>query len=273
MSSPDIVDIWPEQDRGIRAQLEFGVRTLLIDSKYWRPTDVPAHLSKVERFVPARVVQASFGGPDAASDAEPGTYLCHENCALGAIDMAAALAQVRQFLDDNAGEVVTLIIQNGISSDDTTAAFRSAGLEHYLYAHDADDAWPTLGQLVDDGHRLVVFSEVELPAPDWNLPAFDFIQDTPFTARSMAELSCDRYRGEKTASLLLMNHWLRGSAPDRADARQMNARAEIVSRARACAAVRGQLPDFIAVDFFSLGDLMGAVAELNGVGPTAVAVW
>jgi hypothetical protein len=64
-----------------------------------------------------------------------------------------------------------------------------------------------------------------------------------------------------------MNHWVRRRAPDRADARALNARDAIVTRARTCAATRGQLPDFIAVDFFSLGDLMGAVDELNGVGP------
>ena len=62
-----------------------------------------------------------------------------------------------------------------------------------------------------------------------------------------------------------MNHWISRAAPDRADARLLNAREAIVARARRCAEERGQLPDFVAVDFFSLGDLMGAVDELNGV--------
>jgi hypothetical protein len=270
MSSPDIVDVWPEQDRGIRAQLDYGVRALLIDTKYWQPTAAPDRLQGVERFLPGSLLHAVFNRSDAARADQPGTYLCHDSCARGAIDLVDALSQVRHFLDDNPDEVVTLIIQNDISSDDTTAAFEAAGLDGYLYTHQADDDWPTLGRMIHDGRRLVVFSEKELPAPEWNLPAFEYMQDTPYSAQSMDELSCDRYRGEKTASLFLLNHWVRRSAPDRADALQMNARAEIVSRARACAAVRGQLPDFIAVDFFSLGDLMGAVDELNGVDRSIV---
>jgi hypothetical protein len=267
MSSPDVVAIWPEQDRGIRAQLDFGVRTLLVDTKYWHPSDPPTGLSKIERFIPARLVDAVFHPSTAPRRARPGTYLCHESCALGAIELTSALSQVREFLDDNPGEVVTLIIQNEVSATDTAKAFSAAGLDDHLYAHDPDEPWPTLGELVHDGHRLVTFSEVETPAPDWNHPAFRYMQDTPYAVSSPGELSCTRYRGEKTASLFLLNHWARRSAPDRADARVLNAREAIVSRARACAAERGQLPDFIAVDFFSLGDVMGAVDELNGLGP------
>jgi hypothetical protein len=36
MSSPDVVRIWPEHDGNIREQLDFGIRTLMIDASYWR---------------------------------------------------------------------------------------------------------------------------------------------------------------------------------------------------------------------------------------------
>jgi hypothetical protein len=134
-----------------------------------------------------------------------------------------------------------------------------------VYTHQADEDWPTLGQLIEADQRLVVFSEVEAAAPAWNHPAFRFIQDTPFLARSVEDLSCDRARGETSATLFLMNHWVSRTAPDRADAQTINAREAIVGRARACETARGQLPDFVAVNFFSLGDLLGAVDELNGV--------
>ena len=35
MSSPDVVRVWPEHDGNILQQLEFGVRTLMIDASYW----------------------------------------------------------------------------------------------------------------------------------------------------------------------------------------------------------------------------------------------
>jgi hypothetical protein len=37
MSSPDVVRVWPEQDGDIRAQLDAGVRALLIDTHHWTP--------------------------------------------------------------------------------------------------------------------------------------------------------------------------------------------------------------------------------------------
>jgi hypothetical protein len=40
-----------------------------------------------------------------------------------------------------------------------------------------------------------------------------------------------------------------------------------VERARRCAAERGTLPNFIAVSFYSIGDVLGAVDQLNGVAP------
>ena len=38
-----------------------------------------------------------------------------------------------------------------------------------------------------------------------------------------------------------------------------------MDRARRCAEQRGRLPNFIAVSFYGIGDVIGAVDELNGV--------
>jgi hypothetical protein len=46
----------------------------------------------------------------------------------------------------------------------------------------------------------------------------------------------------------------------------VNSHEVIVERARACERERGLMPNYIAVDFYGLGDLMGAVDTLNGVG-------
>ena len=40
MSSPDIVRVWPEHDGNIREQLDFGIRTLMIDASYWDGIDI-----------------------------------------------------------------------------------------------------------------------------------------------------------------------------------------------------------------------------------------
>ncbi len=54
-------------------------------------------------------------------------------------------------------------------------------------------------------------------------------------------------------------------APDRADAVGVNGHDAIVDRARECQRERGLLPNYIAVNFYGIGDLSGAVATLNGL--------
>ena len=41
MSSPDVVPVWPEHDGDLEAQLDAGVRALLIDTHYWPPVTRP----------------------------------------------------------------------------------------------------------------------------------------------------------------------------------------------------------------------------------------
>ena len=87
----------------------------------------------------------------------PGTFLCHNHCIWGAAPLVDALVDVRAFLDANPREVVTLIVQDAITTEDTVDAFEAAGLTPYLHAHRDGEPWATLGELVDRGERLVVF--------------------------------------------------------------------------------------------------------------------
>jgi hypothetical protein len=63
-----------------------------------------------------------------------------------------------------------------------------------------------------------------------------------------------------------MNHWLSRAAPDRQAAAVVNAQDAVVERARRCERERGQLPNFVAVDFYGIGDVVAAVDTLNRVG-------
>lgn len=265
MSSPDVVDIWPEHDANISAQLNYGIRTLLIDTHYWPAVESPEELSTIEQALPPRVANYLFAELDDRLRAHPGTYLCHATCALGAVDLASALSVITAFLDDNPSEVVTLIIQNEIGTSDTERAFDAAGLDPYLFSGDVAGGWPTLAELIADDDRLVVFAESSGPPPDWYRSAGDQIQDTAFRVDRPTDFTCDLERGDPDAPLFLLNHWIHRAAPDRADATLVNTRQQIVDRARACASERGRLPNFVAVNFFNIGDVIGAVDQLNGV--------
>lgn len=50
-----------------------------------------------------------------------------------------------------------------------------------------------------------------------------------------------------------------------ADAVNVNSLDAIVDRAHECQRERGLIPNYIAVNFYSIGDLTEAVAKLNGL--------
>jgi hypothetical protein len=266
MSSPDVVSVWPEHDAGIAAQLDFGIRALLIDTHHWTPLVSADQLEQGDPGLPPAVAERVMATLGDRGRARPGAFLCHNQCALGAIPLVDALTQVRDFLDANPDEVVTLIVQDAIPPAETAAEFAAAGLGPYLHEHEPGAPWATLGELVDRGERLVVFAEEAGPPPAWYHQAFENMQDTPYGFASPEDLSCAPNRGDPEASLFLVNHWVSRLTPDRAVAAQVNQRDVLVDRSRRCERERGLRPNYLAVDFFGIGDVTGAVDVLNGVG-------
>jgi hypothetical protein len=263
MSSPDIVPVWPEHDGDIAAQLDYGIRALLIDTHHWTALVSPEQLERGEMALPPDVAEQVFPTLGDLVRARPGAFLCHNECALGAIPLVDALNEVRDFLERNPDDVVTLIIQDAIPPDETADAFAEAGLDRYLHVHEPGTDWATLDEMIDAGERLVVFAEEEGPPPAWYHPAYENVQETPFLFRSPEDFSCAENRGPADAPLFLMNHWISKITPDRATAAQVNQHDVLVDRARRCERERGLKPNYLAVDFFGLGDVLGATDTLN----------
>lgn len=91
--------------------------------------------------------------------------LCHTDCNLedaGTL-REALLAPVKTFLDENPAEVVTLLLTNpdGFRDKDFAKVFRQSGLRKYAFAGVQTNVslheWPTLGEMIESGKRLVVF--------------------------------------------------------------------------------------------------------------------
>ncbi|GIU88365.1 MAG: hypothetical protein KatS3mg009_2880 [Acidimicrobiia bacterium] len=265
MSSPDVVQVWPEQDGTITEQLDAGVRALLIDAHYWPDLLSAQQLAAADPAVPAAVAERVAAVDRERLRGREGVFMCHNLCAWGGRPLVDGLGDVREFLDANPNEVVTIVLQDEVEPADAVAAFRDAGLEPYAYRHDHEGEWPTLGEMIDRGERLVVFAENSGPPPGWYASAFDVIADTPFGFAEPEDMSCAPNRGPADAPLFLMNHWLTRAAPDRKAAALVNTREAVVERARRCAAERGRLPNLVAVDFFTIGDVRGAVDVLNGL--------
>lgn len=267
-------------NRGIPAQLNDGVRVLLIDLYNGFATNRgvrtdPATASVGERFEGGL-------GPDAAAalsrlvdsigaipaGAEPSLYLCHGYCELGATPFDTMLRNLESFLVQNPGEVVILFLQDYVDPFDVEAAFTRARLIDYVYALDAGAPLPTLRELIELDRRVIVLSENvgDQDAPPWYHNGFAFAQETPYFFRNASELSCEANRGDEDAPFFLFNHWLTTPLPSPSDVRLLNDYEFMLERARECEEERGQLPNFIAVNFYESGDTFRVVDALNGMG-------
>jgi hypothetical protein len=241
MSSRDDGFLAPNQFIALPGQLRLGVRAFMLDTY----------------------------APDPAAP-DDGVRLCHGSCDLGVITLEQTLARLARFLDEEPDTVVHLMLQDDASIVDTAAAFEAEGLFGELAVLDGR-ALPTLGDLIDDGTRIVVTAENQGPDPGapWFMPMFSLFQDTPFTFASVddlaAEASCAANRGDADSPLLLVNHWLGNPLPDDTLADDANAAAILDERVRRCAVRRGRPPHVVAVAFVDVGDLITVVDGLNGL--------
>lgn len=261
MSSESLGWLIPNQIGDIPSQLRGGIRALLFDTHYG-----------------VRRADGSVATADPGFSPPPGpkeTFLCHALCEIGATPLREGLGWIRDFLRTHRREVMVIVNEDYISPEDYATAVRESGLARYVY-RGRTDRFPTLRRMIRRGQRVLMLAEhnAGTTIPWYHLAYDGILQETPYTFTTTAQLtdpaqlatSCRPNRGGTTAPLFLMNHWvLVNGAPSRAAAEIVNTRQAIVDRARACEKARGKLPTIVAVDSFGIGDLIGAVNELNGV--------
>lgn len=273
------------QRRTIDRQLRDGIRLFLIDT-HWGVEDdrgrvrtdfdaegrsrnrvaaalPPGELQAVQRLA-GRLGVSGEGG-------ERDLWLCHTVCELGATRLADTLGGLRQFLDDNRGEVVILFVEPYVPAREFAKAAEQAGLDRYVATLARDEPLPTLGELVGSNQRLVVFAEQDADGSvPWYLDGFSFIQDTPLGATNREQLSCARNRGTADSPLLMLNHWADVFPPSLEANGPFQQKRFILDRAHRCARRRGLPVNLIAVDHYDHGDLIAAVDELNAEQVRAV---
>jgi hypothetical protein len=272
--------MFPNQEEGSVSLLGHGIRALLFDVHYGTPigaavkTDIDdekASRAKFEKAIGKEAVDAAMriharltGTPSGPR----GAYLCHGFCELGGQSFVTMLEGVRDFLVQNPGEVVIFVIEDYVSPSDVEAAFRQAELDRLVYRGPVTPPFPTLRQMIDSDQRLVVFGENDTTGVAWYHPAFDSIQETPYTFHAVQDFNCKPNRGGSTAPLFQINHWIETTpTPKPSNAAIVNAHDFLLARARQCQKDRGKLPNILAVDFAMTGDVVAVAAEMNGVVP------
>jgi hypothetical protein len=128
--------------------------------------------------------------------------LCHSSCSLQSSGpLSTYLSTLSTWLLANPTEIVTLLITNPdtISPSTFGADFVSAGLDSLAYTPASTaisrDEWPTLGAMIDQGKRLVVFMDYNA-----DFGAVPYIIDG--TSSSLSALSRLTYPSAPTARIL-----------------------------------------------------------------------
>ncbi|KAJ2470912.1 hypothetical protein GGI02_002615, partial [Coemansia sp. RSA 2322] len=237
-------NIAANQNVNIQAQLQAGIRGFMLDLHY---------LDSTNTSVP---------------------YLCHTLCLLlNDGPFATELQNIRTFMDNNANEVVAIFIENDgpFTAAQISQAFVQAGLDKYAYTPKAG-AWPTLQTMIAQNKRLVVFTDAGADASvPWLAYDKDYVVQTPYSVAVGSSFGCSPLTTVRP--LWVMNHFVyknfsfAGSTvdvPASDSAATVNTRQSIVAQANACGAA-GVFPNFITVDFFDVGALFQAVADINNV--------
>ncbi|KAF2149062.1 PLC-like phosphodiesterase [Myriangium duriaei CBS 260.36] len=212
--------------------------------------------------------------------------MCHTNCLiLDKGSLAAYLAPIKTFLDNNPNEVVTLLLVNGDNSPVSMFAsvFESTGLQQYAYIPPANPLpigqWPTLAQMIAKGTRLVAMldSGANAATVPFLLDEFTYYFETEFDVTDTSLFQkCDINRpagATYTGRMGIVNHFrdvdIFGVAiPDRLQAGQTNAISgtnSIGQQASACVQAYGRWPNCVLVDWYDMGDVFGAQRMMNGL--------
>ena len=248
-----------QQEKGIGAQLDAGIRGLLIDMYYGVQT------SRGVQNVPVNKITDRARPVGIGRD----VYLCHTICAFGATRATDALRDIRDFLGGHPREVLLISIEDHIRPRDVARVFEESGLERYVWrGRLGPRRLPTLREMIDRDERVVAMAENSSAGVPWLQDQFDLVQDTPYhfttPAEVAAETSCRPNRGNARDPLFLLNNWVDTSPlPLPTNAAEVNAPAALLRRARMCQELRDRLPNLVAVDFYEQGDVVGVVAELN----------
>jgi hypothetical protein len=116
---------------------------------------VTAQLNAGIRFLQGQTHKNTFGK----------LHMCHTSCwELDVGHLTVYLTTIREWLDNNPNEVVTLLLTNGASVAATKFAgsFVDSGLTKYVYTPPTSakvemGSWPTLREMIASGTRLVAF--------------------------------------------------------------------------------------------------------------------
>ncbi|KAJ2775881.1 hypothetical protein IWQ57_000038 [Coemansia nantahalensis] len=279
------------QRRPIKQQLEDGVRALMLDVV--RPGVSSTKGGNLLDTIISWFSKKPSG--DGAADPLDSVHLCHGSCDY--IDkgkLVDALVVIREFLDANPREVVTLIVENvsGFSAQDLRPSFEAAGASKYAFVPEFSPSpaqngypWPTLSQMIDKNQRLVVFidDKADPSQVPYILPEWGYVVEIPYAnIAPVAAFPCnqDRPKDGIPRDLIVMNHFAynrvsigKENIDTPLSAGQIksagyNSVDSLAAHVNTCRATWGdRVLNFVTLDYYDVGDgaIFKIVDQINGV--------
>lgn len=181
----------------------------------------------------------------------------------GSESFESILGEVKEFMDENPREVVTIFLNTGVSGSRISEAFTNAGLGGMMHSQNAGEDWPTLIEMIDAGTRIVVFTNGNVDAgdPSWYHDQDDFVYSTQDVVTGTGDLSCGISDGDPSNSLFRLNHYVTQLTvqQNRDAAQQVNAFNNLYNRVDDCWDQNNKMPNFVVVNWYTYGDLFTVV--------------
>ncbi|KAG2230666.1 hypothetical protein INT48_008007 [Thamnidium elegans] len=209
--------------------------------------------------------------------------LCHTFCrVLDAGPATETLNTIATWLEENPKEVVTIMWNNlnNFKATELAQVYESSDIMPMVFTHSIGDEWPTIQSMIDAGKRVVNFIDAEADSDQvpWLMDQFSRVFETPYDNTDIDAFNCnvDRIGDDLNPDDLMyvMNHFMYANIdlgtikvqiPLRSKALITNSRESLTKHANNCTDIFQKKPSFIEVDFYTMGDALDVVAEMNGV--------
>lgn len=195
--------------------------------------------------------------------------MCHAACIDNELTLAQGLEIIVDHLKRHRDSIVTIIFESYVTDDVAAHEFEMGGAMPYVYAHVHGTPWPTLREMIASNQRLVVFTDNDGgdqtgPYP-WYMDQWEYAFQNPYAAQTAADFSCTVDRGVAGPNqVFIMNHFLTNPVASIDSAMMVNPYAVLEPHVSQCQTDRAQIPNFVTVDFYEVGDVVRVVDELNG---------
>lgn len=247
------------------------------------PDSIKPIMSRVFSFLKSSLskgVTTAFGEKNETGGALPFTPCFIDR---GREKLENFLRDIREFLDSHPNEVVSITLElYAINYDHIWDAFYKSGLIKYVYTQNPSEAWPTLGEMVRSGKRLVVFIDSNgNPKYPWLHPWIDFegwetrwgySSPDEFTKKAFNindVIKRKRPIGSVDNKLINVTHSITtGLAGSRDASKIVNSRDVLRTRMKNISEAINHIPNFISLDFYEYPnkDVFDVLDEINGVG-------